>query len=300
MIFSQIFDILDMGIVVLDPELKVFKWNRWMELHSDIPAEKIVGQPLFNFFPHLNNPRFLRSCTYTLSLGNLYYFSQKLHKYLFPFKPVSALDSRFDYMQQWCNMGPLRDENHVIKYLYITIRDVTEIAIYEQKLIDMNMQDGLTGVFNRRFLEFRLREEFERYKRYLKPFSLVMLDLDHFKAVNDNYGHLYGDYILRSLSEQIRAMLRNTDLVARYGGEEFCCILPETNINQALAMAERCRVAVEETVFEHQQVRTRITISLGVAEMTPDIADSAALIEKADHALYEAKHSGRNRVVAAK
>jgi len=300
MIFSQIFDILDMGIVILDPELKVFKWNRWMELHSEIPADKIVGQPLFAFFPNLDNPRFLRSCTYALSLGNLYYFSQKLHKYLFPFKPVSALDSRFDYMQQWCNMGPLRDENQVIKYLYITVRDVTEIAIYEQKLIDMNMQDGLTGVFNRRFLEFRLRDEFERYKRYLKPFSLVMLDLDHFKAVNDNYGHLYGDYIPRSLSEQIRTMLRSTDLVARYGGEEFCCILPETNINQALGIAERCRAAVEGMVFEHQQVRARITISLGVAEMTVDIDAPAALIEKADQALYEAKHSGRNKVVVAK
>jgi diguanylate cyclase len=300
MIFSQIFDILDIGIVILDHELKVFKWNRWMELHSDIPAEKIVGQALFSFFPHLNNPKFLRSCTYALNLGNLYYFSQKLHKYLFPFKPVSALESRFDYMQQWCNMGPLRDENHIIKYLYITVRDVTEIAIYEQKLIDMNMQDGLTGVFNRRFLEFRLKDEFERYKRYTKSFSLVMLDLDHFKSVNDNYGHLYGDFILRSVSEQIKSLLRNTDFIARYGGEEFCCILPETNINQAMVIAERCRAAIENQIFDNQDVSAKITVSLGVAEMTRDIASPALLIEKADQALYEAKHSGRNRVVAAK
>jgi diguanylate cyclase len=299
MIFSQIFDILDVGIVILDQELKVFKWNRWMELHSEIPADKIVGQPLFAFFPHLDNPKFLRSCTYALSLGNLYYFSQKLHKYLFPFKPVSALDSRFEYMQQWCNMGPLRDEHNVIKHLYITVKDVTEIAIYEQKLIDMNMQDGLTVVFNRRFLEFRLKEEIDRYKRYQKSFSVVMLDLDHFKTVNDNYGHLYGDFVLRALAELIRANLRSTDLVSRYGGEEFCCILPETNIDQALVIAERCRTTVEDQMFEHQEVSAKITISIGVAEMTSHITSPAVLIEKADQALYEAKRGGRNRIVAA-
>ncbi len=299
MIFSQIFDILDVGIVILDHELNVFKWNRWMELHSEIQADKIVGRPLFTFFPHLNNPKFLRSCAYALSLGNLYYFSQKLHKYLFPFKPVSALESRFEFMQQWCNMGPLRDENNVIKYLYITVKDVTEIAIYEQKLIDMNMQDGLTGVFNRRFLEFRLREEFDRYKRYQKSFSIVMLDIDHFKAVNDNFGHLYGDFVLKALAELIRADLRSTDLVSRYGGEEFCCILPETNISQALVIAERCRTMIENEIFEHQAMKSRITVSLGVAEMTGEIPSPATVIEKADQALYEAKNGGRNRVAAA-
>ena len=107
------------------------------------------------------------------------------------------------------------------------------------------------------------------------------------------------DFILRSLSEQVKSILRNTDFVARYGGEEFCCILPETGIKQALVIAERCRAAVAETTFEYQDAKTKITISLGVAEMTPEIASPAVLIEKADQALYEAKHSGRNRVIAA-
>ncbi len=299
MIFSQIFDILDIGIVILDSDLRVYKWNRWMELHSGIQSEQIVGCPLFDFFPQLNNPRFMKSCKCVLGLGNLYFFSQKLHRYLFPFKPVSAIKSRFEYMQQYCNMGPLRSENNTIDYIYITVRDVTEIAIYEQKLIEMNMKDGLTGIYNRRYFEGRIKEEFDRNKRYGQSFSLCMFDLDHFKRINDTCGHLYGDSVLQSVAEMITATIRTSDILVRYGGEEFCLMLPETGLENAAATAERCRAAIEGYAFMHQNERLRITISLGVAELTDNIVSPESLIEKADQALYEAKKAGRNRVVMA-
>lgn len=299
MIFPQIFDILDIGIVVLDNDLQVFKWNRWMELHSGIAAEQIIGRPIFDFYPHLNNPRFQRSCKCVLSLGNLYFFSQKLHKYLFPFKPVSTFNSRFEYMQQCCNMGPLLDDSSDKKYIYITVRDVTEIAIYEQRLIEMNMIDWLTGIYNRRFLELRLKEEFERYKRYSKPFSLVMFDLDHFKRVNDTYGHLCGDFILQAITSLFNETIRNIDLLFRYGGEEFCCILPETDILTAEAIAERYRTTVARHTFKFQEENLQITISMGVAGFTKETGSPNALIEHADQALYEAKRTGRNKVVLA-
>lgn len=299
MIFSQMFDILDIGIVILDSDLNVYKWNHWMELHSGIPSEQIVGHPLFDFFPQLNNPRFLKSCKCVLGLGNLYFFSQKLHRYIFPFKPVSAISSRFEYMQQYCNMGPLRSEDNGIDYMYITVRDVTEIAIYEQRLIEMNMKDGLTGIYNRRYFEGRIKEEFDRNKRYKQQFSLCMFDLDRFKKINDTCGHLYGDSVLQSVAEIITAAIRTSDVLVRYGGEEFCLMLPETGLENAAATAERCRSAMEAHAFMFQDERLHITISLGVAELADEIKSPDELIEKADQALYEAKRTGRNRVVMA-
>lgn len=96
-------------------------------------------------------------------------------------------------------MGPLRDDNNVIRYAYIMVQDVTDIAAYEQKLLEMSIRDGLTGVYNRRYFETRLEEEFERHKRYTRPFSIIMQDIDHFKKVNDTYGHPCGDYIFKSI-----------------------------------------------------------------------------------------------------
>lgn len=299
MIFSQVSDILDIGIVILDRDLNVFKWNRWMERHSGIAADQIIGRPLFDFFPELDNPRFLRSCRCVVGLGNLYFFSQKLHHYLFPFNPVSTLDKRFPFMQQSCNMGPIRDENGEILYICITVRDVTDIAVYEQRLIEMNMKDGLTGIYNRRFLNTRLRKEIDRTRRYRNALSLVMFDLDHFKVVNDTYGHLFGDYILQALTALIGNLIRSTDVLVRYGGEEFCCILPDTDLNQAAVIAERCRRVVEENLFHSQKITVRITISVGIAQVIEAIDTPEKLIGQADQALYAAKKSGRNRVVLA-
>jgi diguanylate cyclase len=298
MIFSQVFDILDLGIVILDRDLQVFKWNSWMERHSGVTADQIIGRPLFDFFPELDNPRFLRSCRCVIGLGNLYFFSQKLHRYLFPFKPVSTLDKRFTLMQQSCNMGPIRDEDG-ISYICITVRDVTDIAIYEQRLIEMNMKDGLTGIYNRRFLSTRLKEEADRFRRYQKSLSLIMFDLDHFKVVNDTYGHLFGDYILQAVTALVGNLIRNTDILARYGGEEFCCVLTETDLDKAAVTAERCRQTVEKNLFHSQGITARITISVGIAQMGEEIDTPEKLIDQADQALYTAKKSGRNRVVFA-
>jgi diguanylate cyclase (GGDEF)-like protein len=297
MIFSQVFDILDIGIVILDKDLRVFKWNCWMERHSGVPTDQITGKSLFEFYPELDNPRFLRSCRCVIGLGNLYFFSQKLHRYLFPFKPVSTLDKRFTLMQQSCHMGPLRNEAGAIDYICITVRDVTDMAIYEQRLIEMNMKDGLTGIYNRRYLSTRLKEEVDRYRRYRQNLSLIMFDLDHFKLVNDTYGHLFGDYVLQMVTTIVGNLIRTTDILARYGGEEFCCILPETDLEKAVVTAERCRRAVEKHLFHAQGITARITISVGVTQISGNDTTPEELIEQADQALYTAKKSGRNRIM---
>ncbi len=298
MIFNQLFDLLDIGIVILDSNLKVHKWNKWMELHSKIPADKIIGHSIFDFFPNLNNPSFSRSLKYVLNLGNYYFFSQKLHHYLFPFKPVSYLAGDIDYMQQSCNMGQLVDEETSTKYAYITVHDVTEIAVYEKTLIEMNTKDSLTGVYNRKFFENQLHNELKRFKRGLRPFSLIMFDIDFFKKINDTHGHLCGDFVLKSLTSAVLSTTRSTDILARYGGEEFFCLLPETDIDSAINLAETLRKVIENKTFSFQSITLQLTISLGVTAMNERISSPEVLLKKADDALYEAKRTGRNRVVA--
>lgn len=300
MIFSQIFDMMNIGLVILDKDLRVYKWNRWMELHSGIAPDSVVGSSVFGFFPNLKNPTFERNCKSVLTFGNFCFFSQKLHKYLFPFKPEATFSSDFEYMQQSCTMGPLREENNVIKYLFITVQDVTEITDFENKLLDMSIKDGLTGVFNRRFFDGRLKEEFERHKRHARPLSLIFLDIDFFKEINDKYGHQCGDFILKSLSKKVADEIRKIDILARYGGEEFCCLLLETDLPVAFHVAERLRKIIAEHKFNFRNHSIRITISLGISELKEGIDSPDVLLKKSDDALYKAKRTGRNKAVVLK
>ncbi len=296
--FAQIFETINFGLIILDPGLKVRHWNHWMARHSGIEAKQIIGSPLFDFFPELNTPRFLRNSQAVLSFGNFSFFSQKLHHYLFSFKPIGAFQSSmFEQMQQNCTMGPLRNNDNQISGLFLIVQDVTELASYEQKLIQMNIKDGLTGVYNRRFLQTRLGEEYNRSKRYGTSLSLIMFDIDFFKKVNDTYGHQCGDAVLQAVATNINGHIRNTDYLARYGGEEFCCLLPETDISGARVLAERFRLHVEAHTTTCREHAIQVTISLGVAELT--VEDSVeALLKRADEALYQAKHFGRNKVVS--
>lgn len=298
MIFNQIFNAINIGLVILDRDLKVQKWNRWMEIHSGIAEDKIIGSSVIEIFPNLNNPKFNRSCKSVFSFGNFCFFSQKLHHYLFPFKSTSYFETLFEYMQQSCAMGPLRDENNVIQNLFIYIHDVTEVAVYEHKLVEMNMKDGLTGIFNRRYMEIKLKEEFKRCKRYGGNISIIMFDIDYFKKVNDEYGHQCGDFILKSLSSRISSIIRNVDYLFRYGGEEFCCMLPETDLNAAIQVAERFRTAVMKMGNNYNDSIVKITISLGVSGFNERIESPEMLLKKADEALYRAKREGRNRALA--
>jgi len=296
--FSQIFETVNFGLIILNTELKVTHWNHWMARQSGIDAKQITGAPLFDFFPEINTPRFLRNLNSVLSFGNFSFFSQKLHRFLFPFKPAGSFKSTiFEYMQQSCTMGPIRDDDNQITGVFLIVQDVTELASYEQKLMEMNIKDGLTGVYNRRFFQTRLNEEFQRHKRYGSKLSLIMFDIDFFKKVNDCHGHQCGDAVLQAVASKIASSIRQTDFLVRYGGEEFCCLLPQTGLADALLLAERFRKIIEAQVTTYQQNDVKVTISLGVS--APTIGDSAeSLLKRTDEALYQAKNSGRNRVVS--
>lgn len=170
-------------------------------------------------------------------------------------------------------------------------RNITKRYILEEKLRRISETDPLTGVYNRRRFVTELRERFCEFKRYARCAALILLDIDHFKQVNDRYGHQVGDEVLRRLCTLCRKELRESDILARFGGEEFIILLPSTSIEQAISAAERLRVCVE-----HCNKNPSVSISLGISRFEHADTSEDAAISRADEAMYRAKHNGRNRV----
>jgi len=175
-------------------------------------------------------------------------------------------------------------------------RGAEELEDLNRRLTEMAVRDGLTGLYNHRHFRESLEIEVQRSQRHDHVFSLIFLDVDHFKTLNDTHGHLQGDRTLRTLAQVVQKRSRASTLVARYGGEEFILIAPETGAEGARIFAESLRRLVEEHPFEGG----RVTLSLGVATFPEDGTDGASLIAAADRALYQAKNSGRNRVCSAR
>jgi len=171
-------------------------------------------------------------------------------------------------------------------------------AAYHDEIYKLTTMDGLTQISNRRYFEEALEREISRCNRYAREMSLVLIDIDHFKQVNDSYGHLAGDAVLKVLASAIKARIRKEDVFARYGGEEFALLLPEVDLKGGAAMAEKARKLVEAQKFEFDNQRIPITISAGVAALTSTQREPADVVRAADAKLYEAKSTGRNKVSA--
>ncbi len=168
---------------------------------------------------------------------------------------------------------------------------------YHEEIYRLTTIDGLTQIFNKRYFVETLEREIGRAHRYRRNLSLIMFDIDHFKEINDTHGHLAGDHILRQLAATIKTRIRREDILARYGGEEFAIVLPEIDTANATAFAEKVRMLVERTVFEFEDVRIPLTVSVGVACLTPELQAPEDLVKLADEKLYLAKEQGRNRVI---
>lgn len=169
-------------------------------------------------------------------------------------------------------------------------------AEYHEAVFRMMTTDGLTQTHNKRYLLDEMERELLRARRRCRPLSVLMFDVDHFKRINDTYGHLAGDEVLSELCNRARSLLRQEELLARYGGEEFVLLLPETTLADARAAAERLRSAVAMAPFHTEQAEIAVTISVGVAQFSGDSQSVAALLDQADQQLYAAKRGGRNRV----
>jgi diguanylate cyclase (GGDEF)-like protein len=172
-------------------------------------------------------------------------------------------------------------------------------AEYHEEIYRLTIIDALTEAHNNRYLMEFLDRELARSARYKRPLSLIVFDIDLFKAINDEHGHLAGDFSLRELGGCVRSVIRKEELLARYGGDEFVVVLPESTLLNAVAVGERIRGMVESRPFQFESKPFKVTISLGIASTTGDESlTPAELIRQADEKLYQAKRAGRNRVVA--
>jgi diguanylate cyclase (GGDEF)-like protein len=173
------------------------------------------------------------------------------------------------------------------------------LTALNRELEEISITDALTRVYNRRYFMDRLRQEMKRVSRYGPPVSLLMIDIDFFKKVNDTWGHQAGDAVLAGVAGLIKGKLRETDLIARYGGEEFCLLATGTDHAGALVLGDRVRALVGNAKFEHAGNSLSVTVSIGISTWEPSIRDDLEeLVRRADAALYRAKEQGRNRVCA--
>ena len=172
-------------------------------------------------------------------------------------------------------------------------------AQYHEEIYRLTIIDGLTQVYNRRYLLEFLDREMARCLRHERDLSLVLFDIDHFKNINDTFGHLAGDHVLRELAQALKSRIRKEECFARYGGEEFALVLPETGHGNTVFLAENLRKLVEQHPFVFEGKRIPVTFSAGVADLDAAQDSALAFIKAADARLYEAKHRGRNQVVGA-
>ncbi|HEY4184606.1 MAG TPA: GGDEF domain-containing protein [Polyangia bacterium] len=181
----------------------------------------------------------------------------------------------------------------ILKFTYHDNLD----EIFQKQMYESALRDGLTKAFNKKYFTDRLESELTFALRHSSPLVLVMFDIDHFKKVNDTHGHQAGDLVLSEISTLLTAALRAEDVFARYGGEEFAVICRGTDVTQAQIVGERMRKAVEGHRFVHEGTPIPVTISVGIAALPdPAVKDATDLVARADKALYQSKHGGRNRV----
>jgi diguanylate cyclase (GGDEF)-like protein len=186
----------------------------------------------------------------------------------------------------------LKIGSHIFKFL--TGDDVE--SSYHDEIYRLSITDNLTGIPNRRALLVELTREFSRAKRHALPTSFLLLDIDWFKSVNDTYGHLAGDAVLANVAATIRSVVRDGDTVARYGGEEIAVLMPQTELLEAFAVAERIRGSIDGLVTKYRGLEVGVTLSIGCAALDPADQTPEDLMKRADDKLYEAKLAGRNLV----
>ncbi|NVK55206.1 MAG: diguanylate cyclase [Alteromonadaceae bacterium] len=297
---------LEVGIVVLDRNFNVEVWNQFMENHSNLRPSQIVGQSLFKHFPEIDADWLTLKSEPVFDLKTPVFLIWEQRPYLFKFDCNRPITSELDYMYQNVTLFPLSSLTGKVERLCMLVYDVTDQASsrlniegLNDQLTQMSRVDGLTQLYNRRYWQERFENVFKLAKRRGSENTAIMLDIDHFKAVNDNYGHQCGDKVIQALAALIKNTVRETDLAGRYGGEEFAVILRDSNCDNAQIVAERIRKAAEEMEVTHEGQSLRFTVSLGLAAFSTQFENEMQWLERADQALYKAKENGRNQWVTS-
>ncbi|WP_158768550.1 GGDEF domain-containing protein [Paraglaciecola sp. L1A13] len=297
---------IEVGIVVVDRDYRVVVWNQFMENHSSIVPSMIRGKSLFDSFSEIDENWLRAKAEPVFSLKSPVFVIWEQRPYLFHFGANRPITSPSKFMYQNITIFPLASLSGHVDQMCIIVYDVTDQAVSKKavdalniKLEQLSRVDGLTEIFNRRYWEEQLSREFKRNMRSPGNSSVIMLDIDHFKKINDTYGHPAGDEVIRQLAKLISHVSRETDICGRYGGEEFTILLPDTAAENVMVLAQRIRQSVEKLTIEYEQQSISFTVSVGIAQFDPAFEQHTQWLERVDKALYQAKTGGRNQVVIA-
>jgi len=298
----QVMDNIDAGVVIIDKEYNVWAWNTFMQAYSGITTEQIMGKNLFDVVDDLPVDWLKNKIASTFKLRMRSFSCWEDRPSIFNFSNFSPVTAGSALMFQNMTLTPLKSLNGELSHICLTITDVSDIAKNKthlresnEQLTHLSMTDRLTQLYNRGHWEACLAEEFERCRKANIPSTLVMLDIDHFKKVNDTFGHVAGDGVIRKVSSLLRRTKRHSDIAGRYGGEEVGVILPGTSADLGLYFTERLRHRIEDASVAVDVRSINVTISIGVCEWAPWMPSYEKWLELSDSALYESKQNGRNQ-----
>lgn len=275
------------GIITIDANQNIKLFNQAAEQIFGYSPDEMLGEPLTRLMPQ----------RYRKNHGN----------YVEGFKE-SIVDSRS--MQTRAPVQGLRKDGSEFPIevtiskinfdnkteLTAVIRDISEKNKLMEELLLASQEDFLTGLYNRRKLTELMNQEIKRFKRFGRSFSLILADIDHFKVINDQFGHDCGDDVIKEFAQLMKQSLRDTDAIGRWGGEEFLILLPEAEIDHACRVAEKLRQSAEQLVTQYEDAEIKFTISAGVVEYSDSAVDRAGIIKQVDQLMYRAKNDGRNRI----
>jgi diguanylate cyclase (GGDEF)-like protein len=278
----------EVGVVLLDSEMRAQFINNAFRRAWRLPGEVAARKPAFiGLMYHGRNAK-----TYTVPANQIDFIAEQTALVRAgDERPVDIRLANGDVLRSRCKV--LDDGGRMVTY-----GNVSDLVRTADEMGELAMKDTLTGIYNRRHFMARLDSEWKRFRRYERPLSVLIVDIDHFKSINDRFGHDVGDQVIVAVARLCETQTRDSDVAARIGGEEFAVILPETNLDDARAAAERLRAAVAAEPFATRIGPLNVTVSLGAALAEANVAGVAELMKRADEALYAAKHAGRDCVAA--
>lgn len=274
------------GIYLLDREGMIRSWNRGAANITGYSEHEVLGRPFAALFNETSQREGLPQRTLQFARANRHHKDEQ---------PRRRKDG--EELVALCTLDAVREDSGELASFVEVFTDITEVKRREAALYQRATRDALTGLMNRGHFTEMAVQEIERARRFAEPLSVALLDLDHFKKVNDTYGHDAGDMTLVSFAQACQEFARKIDLVGRLGGEEFAILLPRANKEPAFEILQRLRLRVMESRIVSAAGKTfGVTVSIGLASLRPHTRDLRELLRNADAALYKAKREGRNRV----
>ncbi len=298
-----IFNTINNGIIILDEDLNILAWNKWLEIRTNLKSEDMIKKNICDEFTYIKKNKLNRKIKSVLITNNSSFYTINPHQYLIKIKVNTIIDKIFESMQQSITIVPYDiEKKHVCLYIYDNTKLCEtnyKLEKLNEELKDLSNRDPLTHSYNRRYFSEISNKMLSLSMRNGNDLSIIILDIDKFKNINDTYGHSVGDKVIISLANNLEANIRESDVVARFGGEEFVILLNNTNLENSVIIAEKIRKKIEEIEIIDGENILKFTASFGVAKYDDEL-DAEKIeytITRADDALYLAKENGRNQVM---